>query len=163
MQNTITGLALIFIVIFILIYLLNKREFKKLKKSINKGFKQFIKNSIRLFAVFLIIGMLQNFLSKENVANFLLKFTGFKGIIFGELTGAVMMGPVASGYPIAKYLLENGASIMLVSSFLLSWVLIGFVSISIEFKEFGKRFALSRNILTLIFIIIISILMGLLI
>ncbi|MCX8094708.1 MAG: hypothetical protein N3D74_00745 [Caldisericia bacterium] len=163
MQNIITGFILIILNLFLYSLLVNKNENKKLKRSIKKGIKQFIKNSIRLFAIFLIIGMLQSFLSKENVGNFLLKFNGFKGIIFGELTGAVMMGPVASGYPIAKYLLENGANISLVSAFLLSWVLIGFISISIEFKEFGKKFAISRNLLTLIFIIIISILMRLII
>ncbi|MGB9750372.1 MAG: hypothetical protein ACPLWB_06005 [Caldisericia bacterium] len=107
--------------------------------------------------------MLQSFLSKESIGNFLLKFQGFKGIIFGELTGVVMMGPVASGYPIGKYLLENGASISLISAFLLSWVLIGIVSITIEFRELGVKFAISRNVITLIFIILVSILMGILI
>jgi len=163
MQNLITGFILIGITIFFYAFFLFKNDNKKLKRSFKKGIKQFIKNSIRLFAVFVIIGLLQSFLSKESVANFLLKFQGFKGIIFGELTGAVMMGPVASGYPIGKYLLENGASISLISAFLLSWVLIGIVSISIEFKEFGVKFAISRNILTLVFIILISILMGILI
>lgn len=163
MQNLITGLALIGLTIFFYIFLFFKNNNKKLKRSVKKGVKQFIKNSIRLFAVFLIIGLLQSFLSKESVANFLLNFQGFKGIIFGELTGAIMMGPVASGYPIGKYLLENGASVSLISAFLLSWVLIGIVSITIEFKELGVKFAISRNILTLIFIILISILMGILI
>ncbi|MBC7194764.1 MAG: hypothetical protein H5U37_03830 [Caldisericia bacterium] len=163
MQNLITGFILIGLTIFFYIFLFFKNDNKKLKRSVKKGIKQFIKNSIRLFAVFLIIGLLQSFLSKEAVANFLLKFQGFKGIIFGELTGAIMMGPVASGYPIGKYLVENGASISLISAFLLSWVLIGIVSISIEFKEFEVKFAISRNVLTLIFIILISILMEILI
>lgn len=148
---------LIFVVILYSVYLLKDR--KKLKRSLNKGAKTLIKNSIRLFSVFLIIGILQEFLSKESVGNFLLKFQGFKGIIAG-FVGAVMMGPPASGYPIGRYLLDNGASYSLVSSFLASWVMIGIVAVSMEFRYLGKRFALVRNIFTIFSIIIISLIIG---
>lgn len=160
MPNLITGLILISISIVLYSILFKKNDKDKIKKSLKKSSKIFVQNSIRIFLIFLIIGMLQNFLSKDSVGNFLLKFQGIKGIFFGELTGSIMMGPVASGYPIAKYLFDNGAEVSLISAFLLSWVLIGFVSVSIEFKELGKRFALVRNFLTLISIIIISIIMG---
>ncbi|MGB9810881.1 MAG: hypothetical protein ACPLSN_03955, partial [Dictyoglomus turgidum] len=62
--------------------------------------RMFIQNSIRIFAIFVIIGLLENFLSKEAVGNFLLNFSGLKGILLGDLIGAIMMGPIASGYPI---------------------------------------------------------------
>lgn len=160
MQNLITGLILISISIVLYLTLFKKNNTEKIKKSLKKSIKIFIQNSVRIFLIFLIIGMLQSFLSKDSVGNFLLKFQGIKGVILGELTGSIMMGPVASGYPIAKYLFDNGAEVSLISAFLLSWVLIGFVSVSIEFKELGKRFALVRNIITLISIIIISMIMG---
>lgn len=160
MQNLITGLILILFSLFLYSILFKRKDEEKIKRSLKRSIKIFIQNSVRLFSIFLILGMLQNFLSKEAVGNFLLKFQGIKGIILGELTGSIMMGPVASGYPIAKYLFDNGAEVPLVSAFLLSWVLIGFVSISIEFKELGKKFTLTRNLLTLVSIIIISIIMG---
>lgn len=160
MSNLIAGLILISISIVLYLILFKKNDKEKIKKSLKKSSKNFFQNSIRIFLIFLMIGMLQNFLSKDSVGNFLLKFQGIKGIILGELTGSIMMGPVASGYPIAKYLFDNGAEVPLISAFLLSWVLIGFVFLSIEFKELGKRFALVRNFFTLISIIIISIIMG---
>jgi len=161
MQNLITGLVLLIIVATLYSIFLTKKDYKKFKRGIKKSLKVLIQNSIRLFAIFLIINLLQNFLSKESVGNFLLNFKGIKGIIAGEIIGSIMMGPVASGYPIAKYLFDNGATVALVSSFLLSWVMIGIISLTIEFKELGKKFALIRNILAFIGIIIISLIMEL--
>jgi uncharacterized membrane protein YraQ (UPF0718 family) len=158
MQNLITGLVMLFLTVGLYIVYL-RRDRLKLKKAIKKGSKNFLQNSIRIFAVFIIIGVLQNFLSKESVGNFLLKFSGIKGILTGSITGAIMMGPVATGYPISGYLLENGASISLVSSFLASWVMIGIISISLEIKNLGKRFTLARNLFAFISIIIIALLM----
>ena len=71
-----------------------------------------------------------------------------------------MMGPPASGYPIGKYLLENGASYSLVSSFLASWVMLGIMAVSLEFKYLGIKFAIVRNIFTVLSIIVISLIIG---
>ncbi|MGC8718309.1 MAG: hypothetical protein ACP5RW_09970 [bacterium] len=158
MQNLITGLVMLFLTVSLYIEYL-RRDRLKLKKAFKKGLKNLLQNSIRIFAVFIIIGILENFLSKESVGNFLLKFSGIKGILIGSITGSIMMGPVATGYPISSYLLENGASISLVSSFLASWVMIGIISISLEIKNLGKKFALTRNLFAFISIIIIALLM----
>lgn len=158
MSTLIFGISFLAFVAFLYyIYLL--RDKKKLKRSVNKGIKTLIKNSIRLFSIFLIIGILKEFLSKESVGNFLLNFQGFKGILSG-FVGAVMMGPPASGYPIGKYLLENGASYSLVSSFLASWVMLGIIAVSLEFKYLGIKFAVVRNIFTVLSIIVISLVIG---
>jgi len=159
MQNLITGLILLAFVVILYLFLLTKKDYKKFQKGVKKSLKILIQNSIRLFAIFLIIGLLQNFLSKEAVGKFLLNFKGFIGIIAGEFVGSIMMGPAASGYPIAKYLFDNGATVSLVSAFLLSWVMIGFISMPLEYKDLGKKFMLVRNILTLIGIIIMSLIM----
>ena len=158
MSTLIFGISFLAFVAFLYyIYLL--RDKKRLKRSVNKGIKTLIKNSIRLFSIFLIIGILKEFLSKESVGNFLLNFQGFKGILSG-FVGAVMMGPPASGYPIGKYLLENGASYSLVSSFLASWVMLGIIAVSLEFKYLGIKFAVVRNIFTVLSIIVISLVIG---
>jgi len=157
-STLIFGISFLAFVAFLyFIYL--SRDKKKLKRSVNKGIKTLIKNSIRLFSIFLIIGILKEFLSKESVGNFLLNFQGFKGILSG-FVGAVMMGPPASGYPIGKYLLENGASYSLVSSFLASWVMLGIIAVSLEFKYLGIKFAVVRNIFTVLSIIVISLVIG---
>lgn len=163
MQNSIIGLILLIFVLILYLLLIIKRDYNKLIKSLNKSLKTLIQNSIRIFAIFLIIGMLENYLSKEAVSKFLLKFTGFVGIIIGEAVGSVMMGPAASGYPIAKYLFDNGGTVSLTTAFLLSWVMIGFISMPLEFRELGKKFMITRNIITIIGIIIVSLIMEIII
>lgn len=159
MQNFIIGLVfLVFVLVLYIVF--SKKEPMKIKKATKKSYKNLIQNSIRIFSVFLILGILQSFLSKESVGNFLLHFSNIKGIFSGIVTGAFMMGPPATGYPIAKYLLDNNATISLVSAFLLSWVMLGIISLSLEFKYLGKKFTLLRNFFALIAIFFIAIIMG---
>ncbi|GAB6188573.1 hypothetical protein JCM30566_03120 [Marinitoga arctica] len=161
MSNLIFGIIMLIFVIILYIQLKVKKGNKELKKAIKKGNKNLIQNSIRIFSIFLIIGILQNFLSPEKVGDFLLKFSGLKGIITGLFTGAIMMGPPASGYPIAQYLFQNNASVSLVSSFLLSWVMLGIIFITYELQNFGKKFTIIRNMFSVVSIIIIAYLMEL--
>lgn len=163
MENLIIGLILLIVVATLYLFSLRRADHSKLKKSLTRSLRILIQNSIRLFAIFLIIGMLQNFLSKEAMSNFLLRFRGFSGILAGELAGSIMMGPAASGYPIAKYLFDSGAKTPLVSAFLLSWVMVGIVSMPLEYKDLGRKFMITRNIVTIIGIIFLSLIMGVLI
>ncbi|MBC7320678.1 hypothetical protein H5T89_08525, partial [bacterium] len=158
MQNFITGIIILALTVGLYIIYL-RRDKTKLKKVVQKGVKNLIQNSIRIFAIFVIIGILQNFLSKESVGNFLIRVSGLKGIFTGILTGAIMTGPVATSYPIGSYLLEHGGTIALVTSFLASWVMIGFISVSLEIKNFGNRFTVVRNLFAFISVIIIALIM----
>ncbi|BBE31207.1 hypothetical protein OSSY52_13480 [Tepiditoga spiralis] len=158
MQNFVIGL-IFFALVLILYLIFFKKDPIKIKKAAKKGSKNLIQNSIRIFSVFLILGILQSFLSKESVGNFLLNFSNIKGIFSGIITGALMMGPPATGYPIGQYLLENNATISLVSAFLLSWVMLGIISLSLEFKYLGKKFTLLRNFFALIAIFFIALVM----
>ena len=162
MENYIIGLSIFTITTFLYIYYLRKNR-SKLKSSLSKGSKNLAKNSIRIFAIFMILGILQNFLSKETVGEFLLKFSGFKGIITGALTGSIMMGPVVTGYPIGDYLIKNGASYSLITAFLVSWVMIGLISVTFEYKYLGRRFTLARNIFAFLSALVIAYLMGVII
>jgi len=158
MESFLTGIILFILTASLMVYFTLKDR-KNSKKVVKLSLKIFFKNSIRMFSIFIIIGILQSFLSKENVSHFLLRFSGIKGILTGIFFGGIMMGPVATGYPIAAYILKNGGSISLVSAFLTSWVFIGIISISMEFRFLGKRFALLRNLFSIITIILISIIM----
>lgn len=161
MEVYLTGILIFILSFFLYIYFFIKDK-KGIKKASTIGIKVFFKNSVRIFSIFIIIGILQNFLTKENVSAFLLKFSGLKGILAGFLCGSIMMGPVASGYPIAEYVRNNGGTNGLVSSFLTSWVLIGIISISMEFKNLGTKFTILRNIFSFSIIILISLIMELL-
>lgn len=160
--NLVEGITfLAFVLILYAVYFV-KGDKKKVKDASKKSVKVFIQNSVRVYAVFVIIAILQKFISPEAVSSFLLRFNGLTGILAGALAGSVMMGPGATSYPIGQYLLSNGAGYAVVSAFLFTWVGIGVVSIPYEFKFLGKKFTVLRNSFTFVAAIFIALLMGVL-
>lgn len=160
--NVIEGLILLALLVVLYAIYFIKGDRKKFSEASKKSIKMFLQNSIRLFAIFVIIAILEKFLSPQSVSHFLLKFTGLTGIIVGALTGSIMMGPAASSYPIGQYLLQNNASFSLVSAFLFTWVGIGVIALPLEFKYLGKKFAVLRNSFTFVSAIIIALIVGVL-
>jgi uncharacterized membrane protein YraQ (UPF0718 family) len=158
--NIIEGIILLVLVIILYAVYFIKGDKNKLKDASKKSVKMFIQNSIRLFAIFVIIAILEKFLSPQAVSQFLLKFRGFVGIVVGALTGAVMMSPAATSYPIGQYLFAHNASYSLVTAFLFTWVGIGVVALPLEFKFLGRKFTLLRNSFTFIAAILIALIMG---
>ncbi|GAG00736.1 unnamed protein product, partial [marine sediment metagenome] len=78
------------------------------------------------------------------------------------LIGAIF-GSVSSGNPIISYiiggeLLDQGVSLIAVTAFILAWVTVGIIQLPAESLMLGKRFAITRNILSFITALIISIL-----
>jgi uncharacterized membrane protein YraQ (UPF0718 family) len=160
--NLIEGvILLVFVCILYALYFL-KGDKAKLKTAAKKSVRMFLQNSVRLYSVFVIIALLEQFLSPQGVSQFLLKFKGILGVIVGELTGAVMMGPAASSYPIGQYLFAHSASVSLVASFLFTWVGIGVIALPMEFKFLGKKFTVLRNSFTFIAGIFLALIMGVL-
>jgi len=158
--NIIEGIILlIFVIVLYTVYFYRGNKVK-IKDASKKSIKIFIQNSIRLFAIFVIIAILEKFLSPNAVSAFLLKFSGLIGIIVGALAGSVMMGPAATSYPLGQYLLAHNASVTLVSAFLFTWVGIGVISVPLEFKFLGRKFTLLRNSFTFIAAILIALIMG---
>jgi uncharacterized membrane protein YraQ (UPF0718 family) len=160
--NIIEGIILLALVLVLYVVYFIRGDKKKLKDASKKSVKMLIQNSVRLFAIFVIIAILEKFLSPQAVSQFLLKFSGFTGIIVGALTGSIMMGPAATSYPIGQYLLSHSASYSLVAAFLFTWVGIGVVALPLEFKFLGKKFTLLRNSFTFIAAILIALIMGVL-
>lgn len=158
--NLIEGVILLAFVIALYVIYFVKGNKRKFKDASSKSVKMFFQNSVRLFAIFVIIAILEKFLSPQAVSQFLLKFRGFTGIIVGVITGSIMMGPAATSYPIGQYLLSNSANYSLVAAFLFTWVGIGVVALPLEFKFLGKKFTLLRNSFTFIAAIVIALLMG---
>ena len=72
------------------------------------------------------------------------------------------MGSVLAGNPVTSYvlggeLLTQGVNLVAVTAFLVAWVTVGFVQLPAESMMLGKKFAISRNILSFIFSIIVAI------
>jgi uncharacterized membrane protein YraQ (UPF0718 family) len=113
-----------------------------------------------LLAVFGLVGLFQVFLPPALIERWLGSASGTAALFAGGLLGAVAIGPPAAAFPLAGSLLQAGAWAPAVAAFIVSWLLVGIVTLPFEASVFGPRFALARNGLCLAASLAIGLLIG---
>ncbi|MGC9019070.1 MAG: hypothetical protein ACP5LJ_05165 [Candidatus Bipolaricaulaceae bacterium] len=116
-----------------------------------------------LFFIFVLMGTIEAFVSKNTIAHLLGTGSGVRGILLSEVVGSMALIEPAAVFPFSGYLRTNGASYGTVAAFVLSAILIGISTLPLEVKLFGLRFTLTRNLLTFAVIFFLAILMGVII
>ena len=79
-------------------------------------------------------------------------FTG-NGItdpLFGALFGSISSGNPMVSYILGGELLKQGVSLIAVTAFMLSWVTVGVIQLPAESLMLGKRFAVTRNVISFV-------------
>jgi len=125
-----------------------------LRSSLLKAWKDIFKMLPLLLGTILLIG-LTSLIPKSYYSLI------FRGNILDILIGSII-GSVSAGNPIMSYILggeflKQGVSLLAVTSFLVAWVTVGVIQLPAESMILGKKFAITRNILSFISAIIIAI------
>jgi len=125
-------------------------------KALKVSYMSF-KNVAAMFAaVFLLLGLFQVFVSTELIQHVMGKDAGVFAPLIGGLLGGIAAGPPVAIYPVSRFLIQHQASLAAIASLITAWVSVGTVSLPAEMKIFGRRFALSRWVLALVFSILIG-------
>ena len=106
--------------------------------------------------VFILMGLLEVWIPKEKIKTWLGGQSGIKGILLSILLGTLPTGPVYVAFPLAAYLLGQGASVRNIILFLGSWAALKIPQMMLEIKFLGLQFAIVRFVLTLFFLLIIG-------
>ncbi|MBT4824359.1 permease [Candidatus Woesearchaeota archaeon] len=157
MNITIIVINLIAIILFVIALI---KDRKKAKQSLKIAVMSFIKMIPLILIIILVIGLTLVFLPPEKISVIIGNQSGFIGVLFTGLFGAIMHIPAILAFPLSASLLENGASITAISTFILTLTMVGIITLPLEIKELGKKFALLRNIFSFIVAIIIAYIMG---
>jgi uncharacterized membrane protein YraQ (UPF0718 family) len=80
----------------------------------------------------------------------------FTDMLVGLLAGSVSMGQPVASYIIGGELLKSGVSLYAVATFIIAWVSIGIVQLPLELSIFGLRFTVVRNLLNLLFALLVA-------
>ena len=136
------------------------KDSKKTKSAVKVSTKSFLSVLPFFLAVFALIGLIEVFVPRNSVVAFLGTSRGVLAPILAAVVGGIMTGPPAAVYPLAGFLLHQHASVAAVATFVVAWIAVGTVSVPLEVKLLGTRFALTRWILTLILSIGVGVLMG---
>jgi uncharacterized membrane protein YraQ (UPF0718 family) len=104
------------------------------------------------------MGILQVFVPQEIFLKLVGKESGLSSIVAGEVLGAIALIEPAAVFPFAGFLQQSGASYGAIVGFVMSAILIGIVTLPVEIQQFGGRFTITRNIITLLFVFFMGIL-----
>jgi uncharacterized membrane protein YraQ (UPF0718 family) len=109
-----------------------------------------------LLSVIGLIGLFQTLVTPEMLRT-LFNGSTLREIIVGVLSGGISVGQPFLSYAIGGELLHDGVSLYAVTAFILSFVTLGVVQLPLEWALFGTRFTVMRNLLSLLFAFVISI------
>ena len=132
-------------------------EKKSLKKVFIKSLKGLINSMPTMFSIVFLIGLMKSFIPFESIASLFTRSI-FIDTTLGALIGSILAGNSINSYIIGNEMLSSGISLFAVTAFLVAWVTVGFVQIPAEKELLGTRFTATRNALSILLAITISLL-----
>jgi len=147
----------LFLVIVVLAYIIMFIAKPAMGIESVKSSGYYIKEMLMIMPViFVLTALLDMWVPKEKIMQYLGKDAKAKGIFFSFLVGSISAGPVYAAFPMCVMLHKKGASIRNVVIILSSWAVIKIPMLINEAKFLGPKFMAVRWVLTIIAIIIFS-------
>lgn len=133
---------------------------EKTVNSMKKSKKMMGSMLPQIVGILFLIGLILTLIPPETIKNYLGGSSPILATVISALVGSITLIPAFVAFPLVGSMVDMGASVMPAVSFLTTLTMVGFVTFNLESKEFGTKFAVSRNLLSFGFAIVISILMG---
>lgn len=136
------------------------KDKKKTLGSMKKSKKMMGSMLPQILGILFLIGLILTFIPPEMIKNYLGGSNPILATVVSALVGSITLIPAFVAFPLVGSMVDMGASVMPAVAFLTTLTMVGFVTFNLERKEFGAKFALTRNLLSFGFAIAISLLMG---
>lgn len=132
------------------------KTFKAMKKS-----KAMMGSMLgQIVAIIFLIGLVLAFVPTEMIQSILGGDTPLRSTLLGALIGSVTLIPAFVAFPLIGSMLAAGADMVPAVAFLTTLTMVGVVTFPLEQREFGKKFALTRNLLSFVLAMGIALVMG---
>jgi uncharacterized membrane protein YraQ (UPF0718 family) len=118
---------------------------EKTKQAFRFAGKALLKTAPSLLIVLGIVGLTLGILTPETISRLVGSEAGFIATIIAAVIGAITLIPSLVAFPLAGSLLRSGATVMTISAFITTLVMVGVVTAPMEIKALGKKFTLLRN------------------
>lgn len=136
------------------------KDRRKTKAALLKAWKSFENILPQLLTVLLTIGIMLTFLDEKTISRLLGAGSGALGMTIAAVVGSVTLIPGFVAFPLAASLLKAGAGYGQITMFVTTLMMVGVVTLPMEIKYFGRKLALRRNALALVFSVVLSLIMG---
>lgn len=143
----------------LLIFLFMKDK-NKTKNALKKAFFMGRGMMLSIFAVIFAIGLILAILPPEQIAAIISKQKVLVATIAAAAFGTVTLIPAFIAFPLIGTLTNAGVGVMPSVAFLTTLTMVGVATFPLEKREFGTKFAVTRNLLSFGFAIIIALMMG---
>lgn len=144
-------------VLFIVSIMKNKDKSKEAMKKSRGMMKNMIGDII---GIIFMIGLILTFIPPETIERVLGSGNTFLSSLVAAVVGSITLIPAFVAFPLVGSFVDAGASIVPGVAFLTTLTMVGVVTFPLEKKEFGTKFAVTRNLLSFGAAISIAILMG---
>lgn len=160
MDKFTLGFWAVGIVLLMISFLKDRSESIKAMKKSRKMMKTIIGDII---GIILLIGLILELIPETAIRDLLGSDNALVSTTLAAIAGSVTLIPGFVAFPLVGSFIDHGASILPAVAFLTTLTMVGVVTFPLEKKEFGLKFALTRNLLSFIAAILISFAMGVII
>lgn len=150
----------LYVITFSLLGLSAFKSLSKTKLALKKAFKSFEAMLPQILTIILVIGVVIAAVSPQQIASIMGTNSGWFGIVIASFIGAITLMPGFVAFPLAATLLSQGAGLPQIAAFISSLMMVGFITLPLEIQHFGKKAALLRNGLALLFSFVVATIMG---
>lgn len=133
---------------------------EKTLAGFKRGWKMFRNVLLPFLNILILISIVLYFIPPSVISNYLGANSGVLGFSIAALVGSVTLIPGFISYPIAAGLIQQGASYAVVATFMTTLMMVGVVTLPLEISYFGRRVAITRNVLNFFAAVAIGLLVG---
>lgn len=153
----------LYIITIFLLILSYFKDKKKTMKALKKALKAFENIMPQFLGVIVLVGILLAVFNPEIISGLIGKRSGWLGVLISGVIGSITLIPGFVAFPTAAMLLDNGAGYMQIAAFISTLMMVGVITLPVEIKYFGKRFAIIRNSIAFAFSFIVAYIIGILV
>ena len=136
------------------------KDKEKTKLALKKAWRSFENILPSVLPVLLLIGFILTLLDVQTISTLLGTDSGIMGMIIAAVVGCITLIPGFVALPLAASLLAAGAGYAQIAIFISTLMMVGIATLPLEIRYFGKRAAIKRNVLSLLFASITSCVIG---
>jgi uncharacterized membrane protein YraQ (UPF0718 family) len=136
------------------------KDKSKTKKALKTAFSMGKGMAASIITIIFVIGLILTLIPPREIAVFIARQQLVAATVLSAAVGAVTLVPAFIAFPLVGTLVNAGVGIVPAVSFLTTLTMVGVVTIPLEKKEFGLKFAAVRNCLSFIFAVLIALAMG---
>ncbi len=129
---------------------------EKTKESFVIAKRLMVNTFLEVIGVMALVGLVLALLPPSLIKSLLGSSNEFLSTLYGAIIGTITIIPAFIAFPLSKSLHESGANLTAIAAFITTLTMVGFATMPIEIKHFGKKFTLHRLWISFAMALVIS-------